>query len=144
MNRNKYVFFLVLFFSKLLHTIALRLNLHSMLQFILRTSPWYCVVSHDCIVPCCLCCLIVVMCHHKITHTHMHALACAHTHTHTLPPSISHIYIHTRQHTVYIFRYIHAYKISEHLHRANFRWLFWLYSDILFIGTHSRYRIMKL
>ena len=95
MNRNKYVFFLVLFFSKLLHTIALRLNLHSMLQFILRTSPWYCVLSHDCIVPCCLCCLIVVMCHHKITHTHMHALACAHTHTHTLSLLLSLTYTYT-------------------------------------------------
>ena len=53
----------VFFLSKLLSRIVLGFNLHSMLQCTLRTFLWCCVVSHHCIVPCCQCCLAVVLCH---------------------------------------------------------------------------------
>ena len=91
------------FSSKLLCGIALWLNLHSMLQFILRTSPWYCVVSHD------YCTMLPVLfdscngssknhtCTHacaralSLTHTHTHT----HKHTHTLTPSFYFSHTHT-------------------------------------------------
>ena len=138
------VYVQILFFSFFFPLKIITWNLHSMLQFILRTSPRYCVVFHVCIVPCCPCCLTVVMCHKKnhtwtyaCTRAHAHTHTCIHTHTLSISHTHTHTYINTRQHTVYIFRYVHTCKISQHLHRANFRWLIWFYPGILFIGTHS-------
>ena len=56
----------LLFFSKLLSRIAVGYNFHSMLQcYIENLFYGIGVVSHDCIVPCCLCCFVVVMCHER-------------------------------------------------------------------------------
>ena len=52
--------------------------------------------------------------------------------------SLTHTCIHQATYSIHL-HILYIYKISQHLNRADFRWLFWLYSGTLFIGTHSCY-----